>query len=69
MFLPDNETMKYVRLLTREPSDENIKATIKDLRSLLLDDGSVDSEIELIAGAVEPTHHGITNRLRNKINS
>lgn len=69
MFLPDNETMKYVSLLTKDPSDENIKATIADLRSLLPDDGSVDAEIELIAGAVEPIHHGIANRLRNIIDS
>ena len=69
MSLPDNETMKYVSLLTKDPSDENIEVTIGDLKSLLPNDGSVDAEIELIAQAVEPIHHGITNRLRNMVDS
>ena len=64
MFLPDEETMKYVRSLTKDPSDQNIQTVITEIRGLLPDDDSVDSQVELIAMAVEPVHKGITERLR-----
>ena len=65
MFLSDEETMKYVTVLTDNPSSDNIKSTIDHVRKLLPDDGSVDAEIELIVNAVEPVHAGIKERLHS----
>lgn len=57
--LPNNKTIKLVSLITKDPSDENIKVVIKTAREALPDEMSVTTEIELIADAVGPVHPGI----------
>ena len=57
--LPNNKTIKLVSLITKDPSNENIKVVIKTTQETLPDEMSVAAEIELIADAVGPVHPGI----------
>lgn len=69
MFLHDKAKIEYMESLTKNPSEENIKAIVDEISMLLPDDGSIDAEIELIAMGVEPVHPGITEKLRNSVSS
>ena len=43
MFLTGEATMKYESLMTTNPSDENIRTAINEIRKQLPADGSVES--------------------------
>jgi len=58
MFLSDGDTTRLVSLITKDPSDEDIKSVIKTTQKALPDEMSVAAEIELIAKRCRPGSSG-----------